>query len=197
MKLKVYKFLEKTYVEGPNARFCIWVQGCSKRCDGCWAKDTWDIKEGQSFLVEELFDKIVNTKGIEGVTFLGGEPFEQAEVLSKLAEKIKSINLSLVVFTGNTIEELLALNDKNVNKLLSYTDLLIDGGFEQDKFDLTRPWVGSSNQRYIFLTETYSPDIIKETKNKVEIRIGKGGRIFVNGMGDFKKIQENLSLQSI
>jgi len=197
MELKIYKFLEKTNVEGPNTRFCIWVQGCNKRCKGCWAEGTWDYEGGQSYSVDELFNKIASTKGIEGVTFLGGEPFDQAKALATLAEKIKSINLSLVTFTGNTMEELLELKDEDVNKLLSYTDLLIDGRFEQDKFDLTRPWTGSSNQRYIFLTDKYSPEILKDIKNKVEIRIDNDGNIFANGMGDFKKLQENLSLQSV
>ena len=46
MKFRVYKILKHTKVEGPGIRYCIWFQGCSKRCKGCWAKATWDFKKG-------------------------------------------------------------------------------------------------------------------------------------------------------
>ena len=85
-------------------------------------------------------------------------------------------------------------NDKYIDKFLSYIDLLIDGGFEQDKFDLSRPWVGSSNQRYIFLTDRFNQEIINQFKNRVEIRINKYGKVEMNGMGDFKNLQENFCL---
>jgi len=194
MDLRIYKILENTKVEGPDNRFCIWVQGCKKHCEGCWAENTWNFDGGELLSVDKIFNKISKTKDIQGVTFLGGEPFEQAEALALLAKKIKEINLSLVVFTGYIWEELLELNDKNINDLLSYTDLLIDGPFEANNFDLTRPWVGSTNKRYIFLTDKYSFEDIKDTKNKIEVRIDKMGGLFINGMGDFEKIQKSLYL---
>jgi len=195
MKLNVFKILKNTSVEGPNNRFCIWVQGCKRQCKGCWATNTWEANAGMQLSVEELFEKIKATKNIEGVTFLGGEPFEQAQALSLLAEKVKSLYLSITTFTGYVLEDLLALKDANVDKLLSFTDLLIDGPFEEDKFDLSRPWVGSTNKRYIFLTDRYSFDDIKDVKNKIEVRISQNGAVFINGMGDFKQVQQKLCLQ--
>ena len=105
---------------------------------------------------------------IEGVTFLGGEPFEQAKDLAELSKLIKSLGFSIVCFTGYTIEELKSLNNNDVNNFLSQIDLLIDGGFEKENYDLSRPWVGSSNQRYYFLTNFYNPEIIKNTKTKLK-----------------------------
>lgn len=193
--IDVYKIIENTSVEGPGLRFCIWTQGCKKHCKGCWAKDTWEFGTGKKYEIEELFTLIKNQKNIEGVTFLGGEPFEQAEELSKLAKKIKKEKLTIVCFTGYTYEELKSKNDRFTDEFLSNIDLLIDGGFEEDKFDLSRPWVGSSNQRYIFLTDAYSQAQINEYKNKIEVRIKKSGRLEINGMGDFKQIHENFCLQ--
>ena len=129
------------------------------------------------------------------MTFLGGEPFEQAEPLSRFAQNVKKLGLSVVCFTGYTIEELRAKNSQAVNKLLENVDLLVDGGFEKDNFDLSRPWVGSSNQRYIFLTDFYSPEEIKKYKNKVEVRISEGGKLEINGMGDFERIKKDFCLQ--
>lgn len=193
--LDLYKIIPQTEVEGPNKRFCIWVQGCKKHCVGCWAKETWEFGIGKNYSVEELFQLIKAQKDIEGVTFLGGEPFEQAENLSKLAQKVKEIGLSVVCFTGYTIEELRNKNSSAITALLENIDLLIDGGFEKENFDLSRPWVGSSNQRYIFLSDVYSSDTIKKYTNKVEVRISQGGKLEINGMGDFEKIKKDFYLQ--
>lgn len=194
--IDVYKILKNTSVEGPGVRFCIWVQGCKKHCIGCWAKDTWDFGIGNKFSVEDLLEMILQEKDIiEGVTFLGGEPFEQAAELAELARYIKSNGLSVLCFTGYTYEELLSKKMKPIERFLENIDLLIDGGFEQDKFDLSRPWVGSSNQRYIFLTDTYSEKHLSKYKNKIEARISGDGRLEVNGMGDFSQIEQNFCLQ--
>ncbi len=193
--IDVFKILKNTQVEGPGSRFCIWVQGCKKHCKGCWAKDTWEFGVGTKYSVEELFSQIKEVENIEGVTFLGGEPFEQAQELALLASKVKSLGLSVLCFTGYTIDELRAKNDESVNFLLSQIDLLIDGGFEEDKFDLSRPWVGSSNQQYHYLSDVYSPEVISQYKNKIEARISADGRLEVNGMGDFEQIKRNFCLQ--
>lgn len=194
MKLNLFKIIKNTNTEGPENRFCIWVQGCSKHCDGCYAEETWSFGENKLFEVEDLFEMIKGEKDIKGVTFLGGEPFEQAEALSELAEKIQSIGLNVVTFTGLLYENLKNSKEKNVLKLLKNTDLLIDGGFEKDKVDFSRPWVGSSNQRYIFLSGKYDEKMLSSYKNKIEVRINKDGTIFANGMGDFSRLEEKLGL---
>ena len=193
--INVYKIIPQTSVEGPGRRFCIWVQGCRKHCPGCFAKETWEFGVGKNYSVEEVFSQIMAQKDIEGVTFLGGEPFEQVSELSKLAKLIKDAGLSVVCFTGYTIEELKSKHLVEVDEFLSHIDLLIDGGFEQENFDLSRPWVGSSNQRYIFLTDFYSKSDIESCKNKIEARINLDGKLEINGMGDFNRIKEKFCLQ--
>ena len=89
--------------------------------------------------------------------------------------------------------EQLRQDDKN-KKLLDNIDLLIDGPFEIDKLDYSRPWCGSANQRYHFLTDRYNEDIFEKYHNKVEINISKNGQIFMNGMGDFDSIIEKIKL---
>ena len=71
---------------------------------------------------------------------------------------------------------------------------MIDGEFQEEKTDYSRPWVGSSNQNYYFLTERYEKSILSTCKNKIEINVQKNGSIFINGMGDFKKLTKKLKM---
>ncbi len=193
--MRIYNIIKSTTVEGPGKRFCIWVQGCSKHCKSCFAKETWDFDGGIELSVEEIFAQIKEQKGIEGVTFLGGEPFEQVQELAQLSKLVKSIGLSIVCFTGYTIDELKNKNDKVINKFIGYIDLLIDGGFEIENLDYSRPWVGSSNQRFIYLTDRYNDKEVSKYKNKIEIHLDKNGGFEINGMGNFKELRDNFCLQ--
>ena len=96
MKLRVYNIIKKTHVEGPGTRYCIWVQGCSRHCEGCYAKNTWDKNTGEIMDTKDIIQDIKSQKGIEGVTFLGGEPFEQAGALSSIARNVKKMYLRQV-----------------------------------------------------------------------------------------------------
>ncbi|MCR5260512.1 MAG: radical SAM protein [Candidatus Gastranaerophilales bacterium] len=197
MELNVFKIIKNTKVEGFGNRFCIWVQGCSKHCKGCYASETWSFEPKQLIDIDILFEMIKNEKNIDGVTFLGGEPFEQVKALSVLAQKVQSIGLGIITFTGQNYDDLKQSDDKNLQELLKNTDLLIDGEFIEEKQDFSRAWVGSSNQRYIFLSGKYNEKMLSSYKNKIEVRINKDGTIFANGMGDFTELEKKLGLQRI
>ena len=157
MNLRVYKILKKTRVEGPGIRFCIWVQGCSRHCSGCWAKHTWDKEKGSLIDIEEIYLEIKNQTEIEGVTFLGGEPFEpenQPEIVSFLRQvKEKYPEKTVWAFSGYLFDkDILAgkLGPWSVTgEYLSYLDVIVDGPFVQEKKDLSLRFRGSSNQRII------------------------------------------------
>ena len=88
MELIIHRYIPVTAVEGPGKRFCLWVQGCSIRCEGCGVPWTWAKENGEKISVEKLLKEIVKSQeenSIEGVTFLGGEPFDQPEGLGELA----------------------------------------------------------------------------------------------------------------
>lgn len=190
MKVKIYRILKQTKVEGPKTRYCIWFQGCSKHCKGCFAKETWDFNAGKEYDAQELLKDILSTKNIDGVTFLGGEPFEQPQALEFLCKNIKNAGLSVVCFTGKKYENI----KKRYHSILSNIDLLIDGEFDEAQKDFSRPWVGSKNQNYYFLTDRFNKNILEEYKNKVEINVKKNGVLFINGMGDFDKLEEQLKI---
>jgi len=192
MMIRVHRIIENTGVAGPGQRYCLWAQGCKRQCEGCFAVDTWNADGGYLISIDEVIRSIHSTGGIEGITFLGGEPFEQAKKLAIIGKEAKLCGLSVVVFTGYTLKELLKSKNEGFSELLNVTDLLIDGAFQINKKSFDHPWVGSSNQQYIFLTNRYSADDIILADNKIEVRIYPNGKTITNGMGDFSKIQKYL-----
>jgi anaerobic ribonucleoside-triphosphate reductase activating protein len=193
--VRVYRIIERTQAEGPGVRFCIWVQGCSHQCSGCFATDTWGSHGGMVYETSAIITAIRrNAAYIEGITLLGGEPFEQATELAVIAEATQAIRLSVMTFTGYTHETLVQSHDDGVARLIASTDLLIDGQYVEALRDFSRPWVGSSNQRFIFLTNRYNMDMIGKYKNRIEARIEKNGAISLNGMGDCKDIEQLIKL---
>jgi anaerobic ribonucleoside-triphosphate reductase activating protein len=119
--------------------------------------------------------------GVEGVTLLGGEPFAQADPAAQLCEAVRRNGLSVMVFSGFTVEEVRAREDAGAARLLAACDLLVDGRYQREQPDTGRRWIGSRNQRMHFLTDRYDPDDpIFRSSNTVEIRL-RGGELTVNG----------------
>lgn len=134
--------------------------------------------------VEKLAKEILATPGLEGVTFAGGEPFCQASALAALAQTLRTHGLGVITFTGYTLAQLKDKQDVATTALLDATDLLIDGPYVQALACGDKPWVGSSNQQYHFLTSRYRESVVAAQKkhNRLEIRILPDGRIIANGM---------------
>lgn len=191
--MQINSIILKTRAEGPGLRACIWVQGCKHGCKGCFAKHLWSPKGGQTMTVQEVIDEINKVIGeIEGVTFLGGEPMDQAQELWQVAEYVKTAGKNVITFTGYTYEQIKEENQTGINKLLEYTDLLADGPFVEELLSYDRPLLGSSNQRFIFLSQEISPDSIENYKNSFELRINKEGKAVINGMGNLQKLENYL-----
>jgi anaerobic ribonucleoside-triphosphate reductase activating protein len=179
-QINVALIVPKTEAEGPGERFAIWVQGCPMRCAGCCNPEFLAFTPKQKMSIEEIAQQAV-AAGVEGVSFLGGEPFAQAEGLAALAALVKQRGLSVMVFTGFTMEELREKRDRHVDALLALTDLLVDGRYEQDKRTNDRRWIGSENQVMHFLTDRYQPaDPRFSMSNTLEIRMS-AGVLTING----------------
>lgn len=185
--LNVAHIVPATKAEGPGLRFVIWVQGCLKRCKGCCNGDLLKIKPANIMSSQNIIEQIIQTKNIypnlEGVTFLGGEPFLQAQGLADIAEFAQSVGLSVMIFTGYLLSELNEEKFSGSLKLLMHTDLLIDGEFDINQQETMRNWVGSTNQVFHYLSDFYNPEIetcILPVTN--EWRIDLTGQISGNGL---------------
>lgn len=185
LKLNVAERVAGTEAEGPGIRYALWVQGCPLRCPGCCNPDMLDHRQATWLNIEVLAEEIRSTPHIEGVTFLGGEPFAQADSLGLLAQKIQGFGLSVMVFSGFTYEQLKQSTASGYQTLLNHTDLLVDGPYIRSKHVNDRRWIGSSNQRIWFLSHRYAYLRDSESgwdtgSNSVEIRL-RGNQIFING----------------
>ena len=182
--LRVHRFLSETEVEGPGRRAALWVQGCPIQCPGCANGATWSFDGGYQATVEEVFGQIRKQQHIEGVTFIGGEPFSQARSLATLGRLCQERGLSVVTFTGYEHSRLVAAQREDWNALLAVTDLLLAGPFLEDQKDFSRPWVGSRNQEFVFLTDRYGHLQTDScpAKNGLEIQIASDGGVRLNGL---------------
>lgn len=175
-----------TEAEGPGKRYALWVQGCPLRCPGCCNQHMLEFRDAEHLTVSQVAAEVLDSHreaGIEGVTFLGGEPFSQAAGLGELARRVRAAGLSVMVFSGFTLEQLRRRDD--TEPLLAETDLLVDGPYLREQAVHDRRWIGSANQRAHFLTEYYAhlrdePKGWDPQPNTIELRV-VDGKIQING----------------
>ena len=63
---------------GPGIRLSVFVSGCTNHCPGCFQPQTWDFDYGREY-TPEIEERILRELGesyYDGLTVLGGEPFE-------------------------------------------------------------------------------------------------------------------------
>lgn len=172
-----------TEAEGPGKRFAIWCQGCLKRCPGCCNPEMQPLEKRHVVSADGLVSLINDARSqwaIEGVSLIGGEPFLQANGLAYVAAECKKLGLTVLTFTGYLLDELRDMEDESVEILLSHTDVLVDGPFDESQIDEARGWIGSKNQSAVFLSDAYAPGIEFCSKQSVEMLIEKD-TILVNG----------------
>lgn len=131
---------------GPGCRVGIWLAGCDRDCPECISPELKGIGSGTPVSVTEIMGHIRKMcSAAEGFTISGGEPFYKPEELRALVDAVSEINDDIIIFTGYTLEELEALKDENVNRVLEKISVLIDGPFIAELND-GRGLRGSSNQ---------------------------------------------------
>jgi anaerobic ribonucleoside-triphosphate reductase activating protein len=180
-ELRIATIVDDTEAEGPGRRFAVWLQGCSIRCAGCCNPEMFDARRGERWSIDALIARIPGT--VEGVTLLGGEPFDQATAAAAFARVVRSRQLTVMVFSGFTLAALRARDDAMA--LLAATDLLVDGPFDHDRLEPAPPqgrrWIGSTNQVMHFLTPAYATDDPRmRAANTIEIRLTRNG-LAING----------------
>jgi anaerobic ribonucleoside-triphosphate reductase activating protein len=183
LTMQIAQVVPCTEAEGPGKRFAVWFQGCPLRCPGCCNPEYLPFKGGETKSVRELAAWMKQTweeMGIEGITLLGGEPTAHATAAAALARAARRLGLSVMTFTGYTVEQLRETAEPAVGELIALTDILVDGPYDREQPDTERRWIGSRNQRIHFLTDRYHFDEQWRRRNTLEIRVDRTG-ITVNG----------------
>lgn len=144
---------------GPGVRVSLFVSGCTHRCKGCFNESLWDFAAGEPF-TETVEVRIIEASApsyIDGLTLLGGEPFEPSnqECLVPFLRKWRMAYPAKNVwcYTGCVLESDLlkptSWRTPFTDEMLSMIDVLVDGPFVESLKDISLRFRGSSNQRIL------------------------------------------------
>ncbi len=180
--LNIMGYVNESDVNGPGCRAVVWVQGCLLHCPGCFNPASWSFEENQIVAVGDLAERILANPKNQGVTFSGGEPFWQAPALAQLAALVKAQGLTVLSFTGFTLEKLQSADaPPGAQDLLDQLDLLIDGPFvEAQAVNSPDSPVSSRNQR-VHIFNPALQNTITWASDQLEVHIFKDGSRIVTG----------------
>lgn len=162
-----YALIRKNDIaNGLGIRTTFWVQGCVFKCPQCHNKEQWDFNGGYEF-TKDTINEIVESISADGVmrdfTILGGEPFAKEnvqmciDVIDAVREKYPSIDIW--IYSGFTFEHIIEHSKRK--ELVSKCDVLVDGQFVQELYDIKLKFKGSSNQRIIDVKRSLDKNSIK------------------------------------
>ena len=149
---------------GTGIRVSLFVSGCTNHCKGCFQPETWDFAYGRPYTpdMEDRLMKELAKSYYDGLTILGGEPFE----LSNQRELVKLIRLlrkelpdrNIWMYTGFTYDKDLVPGGcryiECTDEILDSIDMLVDGRFIEELKNITLTFRGSENQRIIDMKQT-------------------------------------------
>ncbi len=150
---------------GEGVRVSLFVSGCRNRCKNCFNPETWSFTYGKEFTLEveqEILDAL-NHSWINGLTILGGEPFEveNQKDLVEFVKKVKSKfpNKSIWMYSGYLFDEDIINPNGKVHcevtdEIINNIDVLVDGKFIEELKNLSLKFRGSTNQRIILVQES-------------------------------------------
>ena len=148
---------------GEGVRVTLFVSGCTNRCEHCFQPETWDFEYGQPFTQaeEERLLHLLEPEYINGLTLLGGEPFEP-ENQPAVAELLKQIRMvypqkDIWCYSGYLYDSDMQpggrVYTEHTQEIFKCLDVLVDGEFVEAEKDLTLVFRGSSNQRLLKLKD--------------------------------------------
>lgn len=180
---------------GPGVRFVVWVQGCPLTCPDCVSPQWIPFAGGRDVPVDELAARIA-AEAVDGVTLSGGEPFAHAAALVRLVDEVRARrDLSVLAFSGYTVERLRERGDADQQALLDRLDILVDGPYVRSRHaDLL--WRGSDNQRIHLLGDRHRPaDLPPDRPGAgLQFEVGDDGGVRWSGVPPVPGFRRNFEL---
>jgi anaerobic ribonucleoside-triphosphate reductase activating protein len=155
---------------GNGVRVTLFVSGCTNRCSGCFQPETWSFTYGEPF-TRETEDRLLDMLAppyINGLTLLGGDPFEpdNQRALLPFLERVKALypQKDIWAFSGFEYEDMGRVgchpHCEVTARMLELIDVLVDGPFVEGLKDVGLRFRGSSNQRIIDMNKTRQSGVI-------------------------------------
>lgn len=149
---------------GEGVRTVLFVSGCRNHCFNCFQPETWNFDYGKPFTkeVEDEILKSLEPSYISGLTLLGGDPMEpeNQEALLPFLKRVKEMYpaKNIWCYTGYILDQDLLdggrCHTEYTDEMLDMIDILVDGPFRQEEYDISLPFRGSRNQRIIDLKKS-------------------------------------------
>ncbi len=190
----LHAFVPSSRANGPGLRAVVYFQGCSLKCPGCWNSSTHRFRgEDVSIAsVVQRFEDASMSAALEGVTFSGGEPMQQAPALADLIDQIRKVapGASFGMFTGYTKGELAtgsyltrpststANRTELWRSIAAHLDFAVMGRYEHTS-PAVEPLRTSRNQELVLLSSRYREGNFE--RQLVEISIEPNGNSVVTG----------------
>lgn len=165
-KVRLSGIIFESLVNGEGIRRVFFSQGCKHNCKGCFNPHTHPFDGGEVFDMDELIKGIKENPMLKGVTFSGGDCFEQAEAFSYMAKEVKKLGLTVWAYTGYIYEEIMEQLEsrKGWKDFIENIDVLVDGRFEEDLKCGGLRYKGSANQRIINVPKSLETGEVIEMK---------------------------------
>lgn len=162
--MHVGEIMQADCANGVGIRLSLFVSGCTNRCKGCFNEQTWDFHYGNLWTpeLEQFFMDTLAQSFYDGMTILGGEPFEPenqpevAELITRVRRELPEKNIW--VYTGFLYDKDLIPGGRKytayTDQILDQIDTLIDGPFILEEKDIRLKFRGSRNQRILDMKQT-------------------------------------------
>ena len=191
----LHALIPASRANGPGLRAVVFFQGCSIGCGKCWNPKSHHF-HGPEITIDAVTREVLRARALhalEGVTFSGGEPMQQADSLLRLIQCLsqQAPELSFGMFTGYAENELAkgqywiwgdATSEQHRKRLWqeirASLDFAILGRFNQAQPG-NMPLRTSRNQVLRLFTDSYTTADFSE--QLTEININEGGRAEVTG----------------
>lgn len=159
------KIKKSDIANGEGIRVTLFVSGCNHHCKNCFNPETWNFTYGEPFTekTQDELIKLLEPYYVNGLTLLGGEPFEKQnqEALLPFIKRVRETygnTKNIWAYTGFVYDKDLVSGGRAytefTDELLNNIDILVDGPFVESLKNITLKFRGSSNQRIIDLKNT-------------------------------------------